>query len=145
VRRAAALLLLAACSRTPPPGAAGPTGPSAAPSGPAAQAAAPLPVAPDGRAWVTAAASLRREPSEAPRVAGPGGKQVSNYLLVLQRGEPVALVEGRDDWAKVKTSGDQVGWLKRASLLEDGATVATVLAAADVFDRPDLLAANPRR
>ncbi|HET9551621.1 MAG TPA: hypothetical protein VFP50_01505 [Anaeromyxobacteraceae bacterium] len=145
-RAAAALLLLAACSRTTPPAApAGPTGPAAAPSGPSAQAA-PLPVAADGRAWVTAAASLRREPSDAAKVAGPAGKQVSNYLLVLQRGEPVTLVEGGADWAKVKTSGDQVGWLKRASLLEqEGATVATVLVAADVFDRPDLLAANPRR
>jgi hypothetical protein len=111
-----------------------------------AGAAAPPPISPDGRAWVTGATSLRREPAEASRVAGPGGRQVPNALATLQRGEPVTLIEGRDAWARVRTSGDETGWVRRAALLEqEGAAVATVLVPSAVFDRPDLLAANPAR
>lgn len=140
-----AALALVACGRPAPPAApASPPAP-AAPAGPDA-APPPIPVATDGRAWVTGATTLRREPSEAAKVAGPGGKQVQNVLAVLMRGEPVTLLEGRGDWARVRTSGDEPGWVRRASLLEvEGATVATVLAPADVFDRPDLLAASPGR
>ena len=77
---------------------------------------------------------------------GPAGKDVSNALAVLQRGEKVTVVEAREDWAKVRSSDDREGWLRRAALLEgDGVTEATVLAPADVFDRPDLLAANAKR
>jgi len=65
---------------------------------------------------------------------------------VLQRGEKVAVVEAREDWAKVRSSDDREGWLKRGAMLEgEGLTEATVLAPADVFDRPDLLAANAKR
>jgi hypothetical protein len=146
VRRASLLasLALLACGKPAPPAppappaAAAPTGPDAAPP--------PIPVAADGRAWVIAATTLRREPSDAPKVAGPGGKQVQNVLAVLMRGEPVTLLEGRGEWARVRTSGDEPGWLRRAALLEqEGATVATVLTPADVFDRPDLLAMSPGR
>jgi SH3-like domain-containing protein len=96
---------------------------------------------------VSVATALRREPSEAARVAGPGGgKEVVNALTVLQRGERVTIVEAREEWAKVRSSDDRDGWLKRTTLVEgDGVAEATVLAAADVFDRPDLLAANARR
>ncbi len=110
---------------------------------PAASAQAPSAAAP---AFVNAATALRREPSDAARVHGPAGKDVPNLLAVLQRGERVAVLEARDDWAKVRTSDDRDGWVRRASLLEgDGVTEATVLAPADVFDRPDLLAANAKR
>ncbi len=103
-------------------------------------------MATDGRAWVISATTLRREPADAPRVAGPGGKQVQNVLAVLMRGEPVTLLEGRGEWARVRTSGDEPGWVRRAALLElEGATVATVLTQAEVFDRPDLLAMSPGR
>jgi hypothetical protein len=65
---------------------------------------------------------------------------------VLQRGERVTIVEAREEWAKVRSSDDRDGWLRRAALVEgEGVAEATVLAAADVFDRPDLLAANARR
>jgi hypothetical protein len=140
-------LALAACGRSPAPAPAAPapaTAPDGAPSGPAATP--PIPVAADGRAWVIAATALRREPAEAAKVSGPGGKPVGNVLAVLMRGEPVTLLEGRGDWARVRTSGDEPGWVRRASLLEqEGATVATVLTPADVFERPDLLAASPGR
>src|SRR6266545_4263787 len=136
LRRPAALALavaLAACSKKPVPGE-----PSAATGTPSAAAPA--------AAYVSGATALRREPSEAARVRGPGGKEVANALTVLQRGEKVAVVEAREDWAKVRSSDDREGWLKRGAMLEgEGLTEATVLAPADVFDRPDLLAANAKR
>ena len=133
---AALAVAVAACSSKPAPGAA----PAAtAPTATAAPAAS--------QAFVSVATALRREPSEAARVAGPGGgKEVVNALTVLQRGERVTIVEAREEWAKVRSSDDRDGWLKRTTLVEgDGVAEATVLAAADVFDRPDLLAANARR
>jgi SH3-like domain-containing protein len=141
-----ASLALAACGRpTPPAPAAPPQAGTAAASGPGA-APPSIPVAADGRAWVIAATALRREPAEAAKVPGPGGKPVANVLALLMRGEPVTLLEGRGEWARVRTSGDEPGWVRRTSLLEqEGATVATVLTPADVFERPDLLAASPGR
>jgi SH3-like domain-containing protein len=96
---------------------------------------------------VNAVAALRRVPTDASRVPGkPGAKEVPNYLATLHRGEKVAVLETREDWDRVRTSDDSEGWMKRGSLLEvEGVTEATVLSAADVFDRPDLLAANARR
>jgi SH3-like domain-containing protein len=141
--RLSALLLTAlvslACGRGAPApaagGAAGPTG--------AAGIGAPRPAA---LAYVNTAAGLRREPSDAPRVKNPSGKEVANVLATLQRGEKVSLLEVREEWAKVRSSDDREGWMRPAALLEgDGIVEATVLAPADVFDRPDLLAANARR
>jgi SH3-like domain-containing protein len=138
--RPAALALavaLAACSRKPADGA-----PAAGAAGPSAAAAAPT----SPQAFVSTATALRREPTDAARVPGPGGKDVVNALAVLQRGERVAVVEAREEWAKVRSSDDKDGWLRRTTLVEgDGVAEATVLAAADVFDRPDLLAANAKR
>ena len=141
-RLAAALVLalsLAACSKgAAPPAPGGATGP-----GPGA--AAPAPAAP-ATAFVSATTALRREPSDAAKVAAAGHKDAPNALAVLQRGEKVTLVELRDEWAKVRTSDDKDGWVRRAALLEgDGVVEATVLSGADVFDRPDLLAANAKR
>jgi hypothetical protein len=138
MRRTAVLLALAltACSRSPAP----PAGAEAPPPG-----VAPAPTGPTA-AFVSAVAPLRREPSDAARVAAPGGKQTPNQLAILHRGERITLLEARDDWAKVRSSDDREGWLRRSAVLEgDGISEATVLAPADVFDRPDLLAANARR
>ncbi len=140
---------LAGCSRSQPPaprtepGAQG--GAQPAPSGSAGDTAAPTPKGPT--AYVNAVAVLRREPTDAARIPGkPGAKEVPNYLATLYRGEKVAVLEAREDWARVRSSDDSEGWMKRTSLLEqEGVTEATVLAPADVFDRPDLLAANPKR
>jgi len=132
-------LALAACGKTTAPapaaeGAAGASGP-----GMGAPVAATV-------AHVSSATTLRREPADAPRVKGPAGKILSNQLAILQRGEKVALLEVREDWARVRASDDREGWLKRGALLEgDDVAEATVLVPADVFDRPDLLAANARR
>ena len=131
-----ALLLSAACSRSPP--GAGSTG--APPPGVPPAVSGPL------AAHVSAVTTLRREPSDAARVPGQGRKDVPNQLAVLQRGEKVTVIEAREEWAKVRSSDDQEGWLRRAAVLEgDGIAEATVVAPADVFDRPDLLAANARR
>jgi SH3-like domain-containing protein len=136
---AAALACLAACSKGPPPA---PAAGAAAASGPGAQAgpATSMP------AYVSAPTTLRREPTDAARVRGTGKKEVANPLALLLRGEKVTVLEAREDWARVRTSDDAEGWLHRATLLEgEGIGEATVLAPADVFDRPDLLAANARR
>ncbi len=94
-------------------------------------------------AYVRTVTSLRREPTNAARVPGPTGKYVANSLAVLQRGEKVTLLEAKEDLARVRASDDREGWVRRGTLLEgESLSVATVLVPADVFDRPDLLAAN---
>jgi SH3-like domain-containing protein len=138
VAAALAAILLAACERTPAPA---PTGEAAAPL----PGVAPAPGLP-APAFVSAPTTLRREPTAAARVRQAGKKDLSNVLAVLLRGEKVTVLEAKDDWARVRSSDDSEGWLQRGSLLEgEGVTEATVLAPADVFDRPDLLAANARR
>jgi SH3-like domain-containing protein len=127
---------LAACSRTPAPAA------DAAPTPPGM---APAPVGPTA-AFVSGVTMLRREPTDAARVPGAGRKEVANQLAVLQRGEKITVLEAREDWARVRSSDDREGWVRRSAVLEgDGVVEATVLAPADVFDRPDLLAANAKR
>ncbi len=131
-------LTLAACGKGATPSPAG------APGTPGATGTAQMAVA--APAFVSATTTLRREATDAAKVKGPAGKDVTNVLAVLQRGERVTLVEAREEWAKVRSSDDREGWLRRAALLEgDGISEATVLVPADVFDRPDLLAANARR
>ncbi len=140
MRLVLALVVVAAllsCGRSKTPAAA-----PAAPAGPSAAAPAPAPAS----AFVTSVVALRREPTDATKVPGQAGKDVTNYLATLHRGEKVTPVETKEDWAKVRLSDDHEGWLRRTALLEDaGATEATVLVTADVFDRPELLAANAKR
>jgi SH3-like domain-containing protein len=143
MRRAAAVLVvalaLAACSRKPAPDAPAP-GAASAPT------AAGAPAAASGGAFVSVASALRRDPTDAAKVPGPGKKEVPNALALLQRGERVTILEAREEWAKVRSSDDKDGWLRRTALVEgDGVVAATVLVPTDVFDRPDLLAANARR
>lgn len=116
-------------------------------SQPAGSADAAVPARADGEmAYVTAVAQLRREPTDAARVPGPGPKSVANAVALLQRGEKVSLLEARDDWAHVRASDESVGWVKKGLLLPAlGVSEATLLQAADAFDRPDLLALNARR
>jgi SH3-like domain-containing protein len=136
---AVALLALVACSKGQPPAVEGPAGATSAPGSAAAPAAAP--------SYVVTVVTLRKEPLPADRIAGPGGKQVTNYLpTTLQRGEQVTVLETRGEWCRVRASDDKEGWLRAAAVLEGaGVTTATVLQPADVFDRPDLLAANAKR
>jgi SH3-like domain-containing protein len=133
---AVALLAMAACSPQKPAGPAG--------AGTGSPATTALLAAP---AYVVAIVTLRKEPVAADRIPGPTGKQVGNYLsTTLQRGERVTLVESREDWHRVRASDDTEGWLRASSVLDGtGVTEATVSQPADVFDRPDLLAANAKR
>lgn len=98
--------------------------------------------------YVTVLSTLRREPSEQGRTKPAAGSktQGSNAIALLHRGERVTLVEGRDDWSRVRASDGEEGWLKSASLLPASRVQeGTVLVVAWAFDRPDLLAANARR
>jgi SH3-like domain-containing protein len=134
---AAVALALASCSKQPASGGSPTPAPGTA-------AAAPAAAAPG--AFVVVASALRREPTEASRVPGPSGKEIQNALTVLQRGERVGVVEAREEWARVRSSDDREGWLKRTALMDgESVAAATVLVPVDVFDRPDLLAANARR
>lgn len=138
---ALAALLAAACSDRRP--AAAPSDAGAPGSG-----AAAAPAGGAETAYVTVATALRREPSDASRVAAPGPKraQVANVLATLLRGEKVTLVGERGDWAQVRASDESLGWVKRSALLPGlGVSEATLGAQADAFDRPDLLAVNARR
>jgi SH3-like domain-containing protein len=109
-------------------------------------AGATAPGAAQAPAFVTTAAPVRREPTDAGRVKGPAGRDVANAVALLQRGERVAVLDARGDWVRVRTSDDQEGWMKASAVLQgEGIAEATVRAPADVFDRPDLLAANARR
>jgi SH3-like domain-containing protein len=92
--------------------------------------------------------TLRKTPDSADKITGPDGKsKVSNYLpSTLQRGERVTILETQQEWTRVRASDDKEGWLHTTAILDGtGVSAATLLAAADVFDRPDLLAANAKR
>lgn len=138
---AVALLALAACSKGQPPAADAQPGAPGAPGG----ANAPAPSA--SPSFVVTVVTLRKEPLPVDRIPGPAGKQVTNYTSsTLQRGEQVTVLETREDWVRVRASDDKEGWLRGAAVIEGtGVLAATVLQAADVFDRPDLLAANAKR
>ena len=131
-----AALLAAGCSREPSPSRL------VVPAGGAA-----TPAVDPALRWVTAAAVLRRAPSEASHVPVPGERRpVANAVRTLQRGEQVRVVAARDGWTQVRDAGDQEGWVKDGVLLAaDVPSAATVLVEAWAFDRPDLLATNARR
>ncbi|HVP69386.1 MAG TPA: SH3 domain-containing protein [Anaeromyxobacteraceae bacterium] len=129
----AALLVGAlACSREP---AKAPPRPSAPPPPPA------------GDTFLTASASLRREPTEAARVkVEPSRAAQPNALALLQRGERVTSIEHRGEWTRVRASDGTEGWVRSSLLLPaEGVFEGTVLAQVWAFDRPDLLAVNVRR
>jgi len=97
--------------------------------------------------FITSLSTLRREPTEQARVKVEGAKAPQpNSLAVLHRGERVALLEPRGDWARVRASDGTEGWVRGAALAPaDSVQEATLLVVAWAFDRPDLLAVNARR
>jgi SH3-like domain-containing protein len=143
MRTALALVLcvaLSACGKKVAD-AAGADAAAAATRGPAAAVPAAA-----GPTFVTAVSALRREPTDAQKIPGPTGKDIPNYLALLHRGEVVSVLETKEDWVKVRSSGDTDGWLKRTSVLDaPGAALATVTSEQDLFDRPELLAGNNRK
>lgn len=144
-------LLVLACSASCKPGSTANTPSDSSPGPVNSPVILPKPAV-GPLAYVSSLTLLRREPSEDRKVTAGAHRGVTNVLATLQRGEKISLVQegvkrvGEEEWVKVRSSDDQEGFLKRSSLLEgDGITEATVLAPADVFDRPDLLAANASR
>jgi SH3-like domain-containing protein len=114
---------------------------------PADGGVAEAPIDPASR-HVTVLATLRREPTEQARVKPADGAKapVANAIATLHRGERVILVEGRDEWSRVRASDGEEGWMKSGSLVPTSQVQeGTVLVLAWAFDRPDLLAANARR
>jgi len=105
--------------------------------------AAPEAAAAREQALVTSVTSIRRERDEAAKVAGPDGKQVSNWVATLYRGEVVSVLKVQEDWAQVEASDTNMGWMKKDALLPvEGTTLATVLEPVKTFTRPDLMALN---
>jgi SH3-like domain-containing protein len=144
---AVSALVAAGCKPTPP--ASQQAAPAAQPAATApAGATAEAPPTPKGPvAYVTAVSVLKKEPIDAAKIAGkPGSKDVANFVDLLYRGEKVAVLETREEWARVRSSGEKEGWMKRTSIFEgEGLVEATILAPTEVFDRPDLLAANAKK
>jgi len=97
--------------------------------------------------FITSLSTLRLEPSEQARVKVDGAKTPQpNSLALLHRGERVALLGSRSDWARVRASDGTEGWVHGAALAPvDSVQEGTLLVVAWAFDRPDLLAVNVKR
>ena len=151
VLTAAAVLVVAACDNkkpdAPPAAVTPPANPQAAAPA-AAPAVAPAAAAKSDAGYVIYTTVLKREASDKPKVDDPSGKgkPQANWLATLYRGERVTVGKEEGDYIQAKTSGEVEGWVKKASLLiAPDVTEATVLEAADAFDRPDLLALNSKK
>jgi SH3-like domain-containing protein len=136
-------LTFTACSKpsNAPQSTAGDTGTAQPAAG-----SAPAPAAATNVQYVTSVAVLKKEPSDARTVKGLKDKQVPNWVSTLQRGEKVTLLDSKDDYARVRASDDKEGWIAKRSVLSgDGVREATVMVPTDTFERPDMLAMNPKR
>ncbi len=141
---AASILVLSACKRSSEP--AQHSGDASQATDGATQTTAPADAAADSTAYVTSVTVLKIEAGDATKVKDSDGKEVNNFRAVLYRGEQVKVLETKEDWVRVRSSGDVEGWLKRAAVLEAAdVKEATVLAEEKRFDRPDLLASNVKR
>jgi SH3-like domain-containing protein len=97
-------------------------------------------------ALVTSVTSLKKEPDDAAKIDGAGGKKVNNWVATLYRGEQVGVVKVQEDWAQVTTSDESTGWMKKDGLLpSEGTTLATIFETVKTFNRPDLLTLNATR
>jgi hypothetical protein len=131
---AASLLALTCCSREPEP-----TLETAVPA-----AAAPAPMV-ESPAFITGGTSLRLQPVEQDKITDAAGKQVSNYLPGLYRGQQVILMKVEGDWAQLKTSDDKVGWAKADRVLSGPKVeLATNLDELKTFKRPELASIDKR-
>ncbi len=137
-------LLLCGCKKDQAPSSE--PGPRAHSQSTAADEQAKSPAVSETPAYVLFTTVVKREPNEKAKV-DEKGKQVSNWLATLVRGEEVSLLDKAEgDYLRVKTSDEVEGWAKKPSLLvaRDVAPVA-VLEDAEVFDRPDPLALNAKK
>jgi hypothetical protein len=87
--------------------------------------------------------SLRKQPNDDKKVDDGSGKQVSNWVATLYRGETVTVFgeNPAGDWVNARLSDGAEGWLK-ADRVVAGAEVkvATLYEEGKTFRRPDLLA-----
>lgn len=93
-------------------------------------------------AYLLYTAALLKQPSDDKKVKNPStGKDESNWMASLYRGEEVTLLKQDGDWSQVRASDGKEGWMKSSSILSsEGVTVATVFDEAKTFSRPDFLA-----
>ncbi|MEZ4241085.1 MAG: SH3 domain-containing protein [Myxococcota bacterium] len=113
---------------------------------PQPEVAAPAP-APDEPAerngFVIGVTSLRKEPTDDRKIDDGSGKQVSNWIATLYRGEQVTVFGENDakDWVHARLPLGDEGWLK-ADRVVAGPDVraATLYDEGKTFRRPDLLA-----
>ncbi len=128
---------------TPAPDTTTPVG-----TGTAVAPSAPRPSQAGEQAFVTGVTAVRRANTEDKQIDDPKkpGKKVNNYITTLHRGEQVQVIMVEGDWAQVRSSDEKEGWTKKDALLpSEGVTMATTLDETKTFDRPDLLALNPKR
>lgn len=90
--------------------------------------------------------AVKRAANNDAKVDDGKGKQVSNWLATLYRGERVTVIKEEGDFFLAKTSGEVEGFIKKTSVLNaPDVTEATVVEPTDAFDRPDLLALNSKK
>lgn len=106
--------------------------------------AEPEPAAEPSAAYLVGRTTLRKVSKDDKKVDDPNnpGKQMSNYVTALSRGERVDVLGTEADWTHVKLSDGQDGWLHGNRLVVVGpdTQVATLYEDGKVFTRPDLLA-----
>jgi len=97
-------------------------------------------------AYLTKEAVLRKSASDEAKVQKPGTNMLEvNWVATLYRGERVDELEHSNAWTRVRISDDKVGWVWSESLLPaENVTLATVDRETRVFERPDILALDPK-
>jgi hypothetical protein len=87
--------------------------------------------------------SLRKQPTDDKKIDDGSGKQVSNWIATLYRGETVTIF-GKNpagDWHNARLSDGTEGWLKGDRVVAGADTrVVTLYQEGKTFRRPDLLA-----
>jgi hypothetical protein len=100
-------------------------------------------------AYVTSIALLRHEPVDDQKVADKTNKtekMIFNAMAMLQRGETVTMLENKPPWVRVRAADESVGWLHTDVLVSAvGVKPATLGEEIGTYDRPQLVAINPKR
>lgn len=120
----------------------GPT-PSPAPTEAEPAAAQPEPEAAPQAGFVIGVTTLRKIASDERKMDDPAGngKQVSNWVATLYRGEEVSIVGSEGEWSNVKASDDSEGWIHTDRMVVGADTkIGTLYDEGKTFARPDLLA-----
>lgn len=92
-----------------------------------------------GGSFVLQTAALYRGPSSDRRIE-VDGKNVTNYLATLYRGERVKILEAGDDYHAVVASDGTEGFVRARAVLRESSAAATVTRETKTFERPALVA-----